>query len=393
MNERTVKVSVLGATGSVGTQAIDALGTEGVEYTLLTGGKNINLLASLARKTKAACCAVPSENDAKELAILLSGEKTKVVGGAGAIEKCIEEVKTDITVHAISGMAGIPSALAASKTGCRLAIANKESVISVGDMIFDNIKKNGGELIPVDSEHSAIFQCLVQSGAIDSKGNARPEIIKRILLTASGGPFFGKKREELEGVTAEMALAHPTWKMGAKITVDSATLMNKGFEIIEAARLFKVDADKVEVLIHRQSIIHSMVEYIDTQVIAQLGTPDMRHCVRYALSFPERMKVDEEGLDFTKVANLTFASPDYGAFPLLNAARTAYRAGGNVPAALIAADEVAVDAFIKGKIGFCEISDTVFETLERFTPSAEYTVESVFSAEREARSIAEGLIG
>lgn len=393
MNKRTVKAAILGATGSVGTQAVDALGTEGIEYTLITGGKNIKLLAQIARKTGAACCAVPDSKDAADLSLLLAGEKTKVVGGKGVIERCIEESNADIIVHAISGMAGIPAAVASSKTGARLAIANKESIISVGDIIFRNIKNSGGELIPVDSEHSAIFQCLVQSGAIDASGNARPEIVKRILLTASGGPFFGMKRSELENVTPEAALAHPTWKMGAKITIDCATLMNKGFEIIEAARLFKVGIDKIETVIHRQSIVHSMVEYKDTQIIAQLGTPDMRHCVRYALSYPERMNVEESGLDFASGMSLTFEKPDYKTFPLLDAAISAYKNGTTAPAALIAADEVAVDAFIKKKITFNGISDTVIETLERFKPSAEYTLESVFEAEKEARSIAHELVG
>ncbi|MBE6562136.1 MAG: 1-deoxy-D-xylulose-5-phosphate reductoisomerase [Ruminococcaceae bacterium] len=386
------KVAVLGSTGSVGTQAIDALSVTDCEYVLLTGGRNIKLLADQARQTKVPLVAVPDEKTAVELRGLLAGESVKVLGGEGAVCEAIRECGADLFVHSIAGMAGIPAALEVSKTGARLAIANKEAIISLGDIIFDNVRKYGGELIPVDSEHSAIFQCLMTSGAVDAKGGSRPEIVKRILLTASGGPFFGKKREELQKVTPEMALAHPTWKMGPKITIDCATLMNKGFEIIEAARLFHVDIDKIEVLVHRQSIIHSMVEYIDTTVMAQLGTPDMRHCVRYALTYPERMTVKEPGLDFPALARLTFDAPDREAFPLLDTAVSAYKMGTTAPAALIAADEEAVSAFIGGKIGFTAISDTVAEAMVKYTPDTVYTAESVFEAEKEAREIAKQII-
>ena len=392
MSEGTMKLAVLGSTGSVGVQALDAARSLDCRTVLLTGGKNVALLAEQARATGAEMCAVPDEGDAKELRLLLAGEGVKVYGGGDAICNCIGECGADVFVHSISGMAGIPAAIAASKTGGRLAIANKESVISLGDVIFDNIRRNGGELIPVDSEHSAIFQCLLTSGAIDAKGGARPEIVKRILLTASGGPFFGKSREELERVTPEQALAHPTWRMGRKITIDCATLMNKGFEIIEAARLFGVDEDRIEVVIHRQSIIHSMVEYIDNMVIAQLGEPDMRHCIRYAISYPERMNVPSPGIDLAAVSPLTFDSPDVTTFPLLEAARRAYRAGGTAPAALIAADEEAVASFISGAIGFCEISDVVCEALAAYDPSPECTPESVADAERSARSITKDII-
>ncbi len=382
------KVAVLGSTGSVGRQAIDATASLDFSVVLLTGGKNKELLAEQARATHARVCAVPDERIAAELRTALADTDTKVFGGKDAICKCIEDCGADVIVHSISGMAGIPSAIAASKTGARLAIANKESVIAVGDIIFDNVRRSGGELIPVDSEHSAIFQCLLTSGAIDPRGNSRPDMVNRILLTASGGPFFGMKREDLNAVTPEMALSHPTWKMGKKITIDCATLMNKGFEIIEATRLFGVDAERIEVLVHRQSIIHSMVEYIDTMVIAQLGTPDMRHCIRYALSYPERMKVEEKGLDFCSLANLTFYKPDTEAFPLLNAARRAYSIGTTAPAALIAADEEAVAAFLSGAIGFNSISDVVCETLEKFTPHNVCDVETVYDAESEGRRIA-----
>lgn len=392
MTEKTKRVAVLGSTGSVGRQAIDALSSVDCEYVLLTGGRNVSLLEEQARAVGAKAVAVPDADSADKLRISLADTDIKVYGGEGAICSCIENCGADLIVHSISGMAGIPAALASSKTGARLAIANKESIIALGDEIFKNIKKYGGELIPVDSEHSAIFQCLVTSGAIDAKGNARPEIVKRILLTASGGPFFGMTRDELRGVTPEMALAHPTWKMGKKITIDCATLMNKGFEVIEACRLFGVTPDKVEVVVHRQSIIHSMVEYIDTMVMAQLGTPDMRHCVRYALSFPERMKVDESGLDFASLGSLTFAKPDVEAFPLLDAAYRAFGMGTTAPAALIAADEEAVASFIEGKISFNAISDVVIGALEKVKLPTECTVGAVAETDAEARAAARDLI-
>ena len=381
------KIAILGSTGSVGRQAFDvALGN--FPIVLLTGGKNTKLLAEQIRASKCPMAALPTEHAAGELRALLSGESVKIYGGDDAVCRCIAECGADVFVHSISGMAGIPSALEVSKTASRLAIANKEAIISVGDMIFENVRRSGGELIPVDSEHCAIFQCLLTSGAIDASCGRNTDKVKRILLTASGGPFFGKSREELASVTPEAALAHPTWVMGQKITVDSATLMNKGFEIIEGARLFGVDIDRIEVLIHRQSIIHSMVEYIDNMVIAQLGAPDMRHCIRYAVSYPERLAVNEKGLDFASLGSLTFSSPDCKAFPLLNTAVKAYKMGTTAPAALIASDEVAVDAFLRGKIGFCDISFVVEETLGRFTPHNDYTVDSVYDADAGARRIA-----
>ena len=385
------RIAILGATGSVGRQAFDvALGN--YDIVLLTGGANVKLLAEQIRASRCPLAALPTEAAAQELRLLLKGEEVKVYGGEDAVCRCIEECGADVFVHSIAGMAGIPSALAASASGARLAIANKEAIISVGDMIYDNIRRSGGELIPVDSEHCAIFQCLLTSGAVDAKGAKYPDKVKRILLTASGGPFFGKKFDELSAVTPQMALSHPTWVMGQKITVDSATLMNKGFEIIEGARLFGVDIDRIEVLIHRQSIIHSMVEYTDNMVMAQLGAPDMRHCIRYAISYPKRMEVAESGLDFAALGSLSFAAPDYDAFPLLRAAVKAYKMGTTAPAALIASDEVAVDAFLKGKIGFTDIYRVVEETLCRFVPHTEYTVETVYEAERFARNTAQGVV-
>jgi len=383
--------AVLGSTGSVGTQAIDALTRLGVRIDLLTAGRNVDLVARQAIECGVRAVAVPDKGDGEKLRSLLP-DTIKIYSGEDAVCDAVRECGCSLIVHAISGMAGIPAALAAADTGARIAMANKEALISLGHLIYDRLARSGGELIPVDSEHSAIFQCLCASGAASPKAPADSSRVRRILLTASGGPFFGQAREELESVTPEMALAHPTWKMGAKITIDCATLMNKGFELIEACRLFNVEPDRVEVLIHRQSIIHSMVEYTDGAVIAELSYPDMRDCVRYALAYPDRAPFGGEPLDFIKLQTLTFHAPDRKAFPLLAAAERAWYMGGTIPAALIAADEEAVSAFIQKKLSFNGISDVVSETIERCSRTPADSPEAVFFAEAEARSIAREII-
>lgn len=386
------KIAILGSTGSVGHQALGV--AEGGRYQIdfLTGGQNLKLLAEQVRKFDVHKVAVADASSVSDLRLLLAGESVSVVGGEEAICELISCSEADTFVHSISGLAGIPYAIEASKTGKRLAIANKESIISLGELIFENVRNNKGELIPVDSEHSAIFQCLLTSDAVNASGDFKPEIVKRILLTASGGPFFGMTKEQIEKVTPEMALAHPTWSMGQKITIDCATLMNKGFEIIEAVRLFGVEIDKIEVLVHRQSIIHSMVEYIDNMVIAQLGHPDMSSCIRYALTYPERSFAASSGVDFAALGKLTFDRPDREVFPLLDAAIRAYRMGTTAPTALIASDEEAVSAFIDGKIRFCDISDIVCETLETFSPHITCDYNSVKDAELTSRHISGNLI-
>lgn len=376
--------AVLGATGSVGIQAVDALTALGVRITLITAGNNIDELVRQAQICDPEMVAVPNSADAEKLKTRLS---CKVYGGENAVFDALRECGADLIVHAISGMAGIPYALCAAETGARIAMANKEAIISAGHLIYDGLAKSGGELIPVDSEHSAIFQCLTAQGAARLSSPADPSSVRRILLTASGGPFFGKSRSELERVTPEMALAHPTWKMGKKITVDCATLMNKGFELIEACRLFGVDPDKVEILVHRQSIIHSMVEYTDGAVIAEMSYPDMRDCVRYALTYPERAPFGGEALDLTKVGTLTFDKPDRKAFPLLDCAENAFRMGGCAPAALIAADEEAVAAFLGGELSFNGISDKVMRVMDKITYRCAASAEEIYAADREARQI------
>ena len=255
----------------------------------------------------------------------------------------MRETEADVIFHSVAGLAGIPSALAAADSGKRVAMANKEAVIACGDLLFEKLARSGGELIPVDSEHSALYRCL--------EGRSMDDV-QSLLLTASGGPFHGRTAEELSRVTPEDALKHPTWKMGVKITVDSATLMNKGFEIIEAVRLFGVPEDRVDVVVHRQSIVHSLVRFEDGVMLAALGNPDMRDCIRYAATAPHAARTKEKPLDLTEIGSLTFEKPDLESFPLLGAARQAIRTGGTAPAGLIAADEEAVAAFLAGRAGF-----------------------------------------
>ena len=381
-NYSSLNVSILGSTGSVGTQAVCVAREMGVKLNILAAGRNYRLLAEQADMLSPEILAVSDKDTADKLEAIV-GDKYRIIYGADELEKCILGTCHDVIVHSIAGLEGTRAALAAAKTGARVAMANKEAIIAAGDFIKRELQKSGGIMVPVDSEHSAIFQCLRAQGE-----RVSPESVKRILLTASGGPFFGKTAEEMAGVTPEMALAHPTWKMGPKITIDSATLMNKGFEVMEAVRLFDVTADKVEVLIHRQSIIHSMVEYIDNSVIAQLGAPDMRTCIRYALSYPDRAVADYGQLDFTKVANLTFAAPDYEAFPLLKVAYDAIKADGVMPASLIAADEVAVDEFLRGRLGFGDIAKVVISSLEKIPQREITSADDIYSVVDHAKAVA-----
>ena len=390
--ENPLRVAILGSTGSVGKQAIDALTTMGCRIVMLAAGRDVKTVAEQARLYKPAICTMDSEAAAAELRLALAGENISVYGGTEAVCRGIAECGADLIIHSIAGLAGLPSAIAAAKTGARIGMANKEAIITAGNWIYDELKKSGGQLIPVDSEHSAIFQCLAASGAAHADGCDGSSIVKRILLTASGGPFFGWDRDRLASVTPEAALAHPTWKMGPKITIDCATLMNKGFEVIEAVRLFGVKVDQIEVLVHRQSIIHSMVEYIDNTVIAQLGAPDMRSCIRYAASYPTRAWVAGQGLDFAALHSLTFDAPDTKTFPLLDVARNAIRRDGIAPTALVAADEEAVDSFLQGHIHLNAMADAVTETMERTVDAIPTCLEDIYEAERAARELARSIL-
>lgn len=372
----TASVAVLGSSGSVGTQALDVCEKLGLRVDALTGGRNDKLLEEQVRRFRPRFCAMADADAARALRTRVRDTDTKIYGGEDGILSLVGETDAKTAVNSILGLAGLAPTLAAAGRGMRIATANKESIVAAGDLVNARVRENGAELIPVDSEHSAIFQCL-HCGAHGE--------VKRILLTASGGPFFGYTKEQLESVTRADALRHPTWKMGAKITVDSATLMNKGLEVIEAVRLFGVAPSQITVVVHRESIIHSAVEYIDNAVIAELSRPDMRECVQYALTYPHRVPAVIEPLDLFEVGTLTFKRPDTEAFPLLGLAFRAIEAGGLMPAVLSAANEAAVSLFLDDKIRFADIAEVVEAALSGFANKFDLTVEDVFSADREAR--------
>lgn len=370
-------VAVLGSTGSVGRQALDVCHRFGVRVDALTGGKNTAELEKQIRRFNPRVCAMADADAARDLAVRVQDMRTKVYAGDAGILRVIDETDAKTAVNSILGLAGLAPTLAAAGRGMRIATANKESIVAAGNLVNAAVKASGAELIPVDSEHSAIFQCL----HCGTHGE-----VKRLLLTASGGPFFGYTKEQLEAVTLADALKHPTWKMGAKITVDSASLMNKGLEVIEAVRLFGVKPEQVTVVVHRESIIHSAVEYIDNAVIAELSHPDMRECVQYALTYPARLPAVIEPLDLFSVGTLTFRRPDPETFPLLGLAYRAIETGGLMPAVLSSANEAAVSLFLDGKIRFCEIVGTVAAAMDGFANKSDFTVEDVFCADRDARA-------
>ena len=377
-------VAVLGSTGSVGTQALEVAEHLGIKISLMVAGANARKMEAQVRKFRPSVCVMQDEAAAKELAIALSDTDIKVYGGEAALLDAIAETDAPTVLHAISGCAGLMPAITAAKCGKRIAMANKEAIVIAGEMLRRTILENGAELIPVDSEHSAIFQCL--------KGNNHGEV-SRLLLTASGGAFRGKKRDELSHMTAAEALAHPTWRMGAKITVDSASLMNKGFEVIEAVRLFGVKPEQVKVVVQRESIIHSMVEYIDNAVIAQIGAPDMRECIQYAFTYPNRRASLAAKLDFAKLGTLHFEEPDTDTFRLLPLAFYAIEKDGVLPCVLNAADEVAVEAFLRDKLSFLGIMDTVEKAVTSWKNHVPESIEDLLETDREARSFTAKLIG
>ncbi|MBO5111307.1 MAG: 1-deoxy-D-xylulose-5-phosphate reductoisomerase [Clostridia bacterium] len=377
-------VAVLGSTGSVGTQALEVAEHLGMKVSLLVAGSNISKMEEQARKFHPSVCVMQSEAAAARLRTALRDTDSKVFGGENALADAIANDPSHTVLHSISGCAGLAPAMTAARCGKRIAMANKEAIVIAGDMLHAEIKANGAELIPVDSEHSAIFQCL--------KGNHHAEV-SRLWLTASGGAFRGKKREDLAHMTAKEALAHPTWRMGPKITVDSASLMNKGFEVIEAVRLFGVRPDQVKVVVQPESIIHSMVEYIDNAVIAQIGAPDMRECIQYAFTYPNRCPSLAEKLDFAKLAALHFAEPDTDTFRLLPLAFYAIEQDGVLPCVLNAADEVAVDAFLHDKLGFLGIMDVVEQVVTSWKNHTPTSLEDLFAVDREARAVTAKQIG
>lgn len=380
------KIAVLGASGSVGTQALDVARSRGYEIDFISVGKNVKVAEASAREFKVKYLAVENEDAYSDLKTRLADTDVRLLLGEAGILEGVSLSESECVVNSIIGEAGLKPTLAVIDTGKRLALANKESLVIAGDIVMKKADERGAQILPVDSEHSAIFQSL--------KSGRRSEI-KKIILTASGGPFFGRGREELRLVTLADTLAHPTWKMGKKITVDSATLMNKGFEVIEAAHLFGVSSDQIEVTVHRESILHSAVEYIDNAIIGEFSVPDMRMCVQYAVDYPDRMPTASEELDLFKVGKLTFQKPDEAAFPLLALAKRSMSAGGAAPALLNAADEVAVAAFLQEKLSFLGISsvvEAVYLELEKRASSAK-TLDEIIAFDREARLLSEKFIG
>ena len=378
-------ISVLGATGSVGRQALDVARERGFFVDFLCANRDVNLTENYAREFRPRAVAMADEASARDLKARLADTSVRVLAGDEGIKEGIMTSKSETVVNSILGEAGLLPSLSVIESGKRLALANKETLVIAGDIVMAAARDKGVEIIPVDSEHSAIFQSL--------KSGKREEI-KKIILTASGGPFFGMSAEELKTVTLDQTLAHPTWKMGKKITVDSATLMNKGFEIIEAVHLFGVDADKIEVVVHRESILHSAVEYIDNSIIAEMSVPDMKMCVSYAVDYPDRCYSASRALDLFEVGSLTFKRPDTKAFPFLDLAREAITLGGATPAVMNAADEVAVSAFLDGKISFTDVFRVVCSTVDSMKDSASKvtSLEGIIASDKEARIKAKEMI-
>lgn len=383
------KILILGSTGSIGTQALEVISENpGLEAVGLAAGANHELIVSQARNCGAGRLALIDEAAAAMAQEAMNDEGCKVYGGPDAIERLIEETECDLVLNGIVGATGLKATVATLEKGVTLALANKESLVAGGQLVMELSRQKNTQILPVDSEHSAIFQCLQGTNDIRE--------LDRIYLTASGGPFLGRSRKELEAVTREEALSHPRWNMGSKVTVDSATLMNKGLEIIEAHHLFGVPYDDIEVIIHPQSIIHSLARLADGSVLAQLGLPDMKLPIAYALNYPQRQPVDMPQLDLTLEQELTFLKPDLDAFPCLRLAREAGERGGGAPVALNAANEVAVAAFLDGRINFADIATLVEKTLSSMSvelPAQLPDIDEILLLDQRARQMAESLIG
>ena len=373
------RISILGSTGSIGRQSLDVIAACGMEAAALTANSNAARMEEQVRQFKPELAVMMDERAAADLRIRLADTPVRVASGMEGLLEAAELPSADTVLTAGVGMIGLRPTMAAIREGKRIALANKETLVCAGPLVMARAREKGAEIVPVDSEHSAIFQSLQGSS---------PKELRRILLTASGGPFFGWSREALEGVTPARALQHPNWSMGAKVTIDSATLMNKGLELLEAMSLFDVPPEKIQILIHRESILHSAVEYCDNSVIAQLGDPDMRLPIQYALSWPDRTPGPARPLDLLSVGKLTFAQPDLETFRCLALAIRAAREGGTAPAILNGANEVAVERFLAGKIGFLQIPQVVEAALDTVPRAAALTLESIQAADQAARRAA-----
>lgn len=373
---------ILGSTGSIGEQALDVARKNGYTVRAIAAGKSIDKLEKQAREFGVEEVGVFDETAAKELANRLSDTAIKVVSGVEGVCK-IASLKADIVLNAIVGIAGLRPTFAAINAKNNIALANKETLVTAGELVNAKAKEMGVKIIPVDSEHSAIFQSL--QGA--PKGS-----LSKVILTASGGPFYGKTKAELENVTVAQALNHPNWSMGSKITIDSATLMNKGLEVIEAVHLFGVSPDDIEVVVHRQSILHSAVELCDGAVIGQMGTPDMRLPIEYAITYPKREQMCCDRLSLTEIGTLTFAKPDLDTFGCLKLCIEAIKAGGLKPAAANGANEEAVALFLDGKIKFLDIEKMVKAAIDAQPKVDAYTLEDVFAADKNARNLVKQMV-
>lgn len=384
MEQKKRSIAILGSTGSIGTQALDVVRQhpDRFEVYALTANNSIDLLIKQAREFEPEVVVIGNEAKYKELKEALKDLPMKVWAGSDAIAQVAESEPIDMVLTAMVGYAGLKPTIHAIKAKKAIALANKETLVVAGELIIDLALQNRVPILPVDSEHSAIFQCLV--------GEHSP--IEKILLTASGGPFRKHSLEQLATVTKAQALKHPNWEMGAKITIDSASLMNKGFEMIEAKWLFDVEPDKVQVVVHPESIIHSMVQFEDASIIAQLGMPDMRLPIQYALAYPERLKSNFERLDIFKLAKMTFEEADTKKFRNLAFAYDAARTKGNMPCILNAANEIVVAAFLKDKVGFLEMSDIIEKTMQKASFIKSPTYEDYVATDSEARRIAQEFI-
>lgn len=373
------KICILGSTGSVGRQAIEVVREQNMKLCGICADSNIDLLEEQIREFHPAFCAVRDEKAARLLKISVRDTDTEILSGENGILFLAAESGADMVENSILGSSGIRPTMAALSAGIPIAMANKEPIVAAGEIILAHSKKNHAPIIPVDSEHSAIFQCITD-------GCNAHCFISRLVLTASGGPFFGRKREELEKVTPEEAVKHPVWSMGQKISVDSATLLNKGLELIEAVRLFDIPADRVDITVHRQSIVHSMVSFCDGSTLAQLGYPDMRHCVHFALNFPDRVPGLCKPLDFSQKFSLTFEPADEETFTLLQTARRAVSLGGTYTTVLNAANEAAVALFLDHKIGFCDIFSIVEEEVSCHKKLSDPTIEDILALDDEVKN-------
>lgn len=381
----TQTLCILGSTGSIGTQALTVCRERGIRVTALTANHNADLLEQQIREFHPKKAALLDEAAAKDLKIRVADTDTEVLSGIGGICECAAMHEADTVLNAIVGIAGLVPTLDAIGAGRNIALANKETLVTGGKLVTSAAYKRGITIYPVDSEHSAIFQSL--------QAAPRNKAIKKILLTASGGPFLGKTRAELEEVTVEQALAHPNWEMGAKITVDSATMMNKGLEIIEACWLFGVPESKIEVLVHKESILHSAVEFEDGAILGQMGTPDMTIPIQYALTYPNRFPSPAPALDLKAIGSLTFAEPDTETFDCLSICREAIRRGGLYPTAANSANEQANMLFRNGRIKFLEIGELVGEAMEACQSKEDFTLSDILAADREAREFVMDRVG